>query len=86
MDLSEFSLGDYIGDGVSHDGQYRIGATDSVSGVYNINQGYTIFRIINILYQNDAYCIVERNTAYGIVLYDRIVLNADAVDEEQIIY
>lgn len=86
VDLSEFSLGDYIGDGVSHDGQYRIGATDSVSGVYNINQGYTIFRIINILYQNDDYCIVERNTAYGIVLYDRIVLNADAVDEEQIIY
>lgn len=86
VDLTEFNLGDYIGDGVSHDGQYRIGATDSVTGVYNINQGYTIFRIINILYQNDDYCIVDRNTSYGIVLYDRIVLNADAVDEEEIIY
>ncbi|MCI6018180.1 MAG: hypothetical protein MRZ59_04950 [Clostridiales bacterium] len=86
VDLNEFELGDYIGDGVSHEGQYRIGATDTVTGVYNMNQGYAVFRIINISYQNDDYCIIEQNTSYGISLYDHIVLNADAVDEEEIIY
>lgn len=86
VDMTEFELGDYIGDGTTQDNLYRIGATEAVTGVYNINQGYTIFRIINILYQNDDYCIVAKNTSYGIVLYDRIVLNADAVDEEEIIY
>jgi len=86
VDLNEFALGDYIGDGTKNEGDYRIGATDTVSGVYNMNQGYTVFRIINILYQNDDYCIIEQNTAYGVALYDHIVLNADAVDEEEIIY
>lgn len=86
VDLTEFSLGDYIGDGISKDGQYRIGATGTLYGVYNINQGYTVFRIIDILYQNDDYCIAKANTTYGVSQYDRIVLNADSVDEEEIIY
>lgn len=86
VDINAFSLGDYIGDGVSHDNLYRIGATDTVYGVFNINQGYTVFRIINILYRNDDYCIIADNTSYGVSLYDHIVLNASAVDEEEIIY
>lgn len=86
VDLSEFQLGDHIGDGTSHESLFRIGSTDTVYGVYNMNQGYTVFRIINILYQNDDYCIIEQNTSYGVSLFDRIVLNADAVDEEEILY
>lgn len=86
VDLSEFELGDYIGDGATRGESYRIGATDTLNGVYNMNQGYTAFRIVNILYQNDDYCIIEQNTPYGVALYDHIVLNADAVDEEEILY
>ena len=86
MDLSEFSLGDYIGKGTSPKEQYRIGATESLSGVYNINQGYAVFRLIDVLYKNDDYYIVDTGTAYGIALYDHIVLNASAVTEDEIIY
>ncbi len=85
VDMKAFNLGDYIGDGSSQEGLYRIGATDTVYGVYNMNQGYTAFRIVNILYQNDSYCIIEENTTYGVSLYDHIVLNASAVDEEEVI-
>lgn len=86
VDLNEFTLGDYIGEGTSPDTQYRIGATESLSGVYNINQGYAVFRLVDVLYKNDDYYIVDTGTAYGIALYDHIVLNASAVTEDEIIY
>ena len=85
VDTSDFSLGDYVGKANSND-RYRIGATGQLTGVYNINQGYSIFRIIDILYQNDEYCIVDDSTSYGVALYDRIILNASQVGEDQMIY
>ena len=50
------------------------------------NKGYTQFRQINILYQNEEYALVEQGTSYGLTVYDHIVLNGSAVDEDQIIY
>ncbi len=65
---------------------YQVGQTEKLKGVYNINKGYTIFRIIQILYENEEYCIVEEGTSYGLSVYDHIVLNADTVAEDQVIY
>ena len=65
---------------------YQVGQTEQLKGVYNINKGYTIFRIIQILYENEEYCIVEEGTSYGLSVYDHIVLNADTVEEAQVIY
>ncbi len=55
-------------------------------GVYNINKGYAVFREITVIDENEEYCIVESNNAYGLAAYDYIVLNADEVTEEQIVY
>lgn len=64
---------------------YVIGTDkDSLVGVYNINKGYAIFKQINIIYQNEAYAIVETKTAYGISLYDHIALDASKVTEHQL--
>lgn len=57
-----------------------------LEGVYCINQGYAVFRRIEILDQNEEYAIVSKNTAYGLARYDHIVRNADKVDEEEILY
>lgn len=65
---------------------YSVGPTKSLQGVYNINKGYCIFRQIVPIEQNETYIIVEQNTDYGISVYDHIVLNADMVQEGQIIY
>ncbi len=54
-------------------------------GVYNMNKGYADFKEINILYQNDEYAIVKANTQYGLNVYDYIVLDAEAVQDEQFI-
>ncbi len=57
----------------------------SLQGVYNINRGYTVFRKIEILYQNEEYTIINTGTSYGISLYDHIALDASEINENQII-
>ena len=64
----------------------QIGMSRTLQGVYNINKGYTQFRQINILYQNEEFALVEEGTSYGLTVYDRIVLNGEAVDEDEVIY
>ena len=85
VDRSAFKEGDAI---VKDDSNQRfiVGETDSLEGVYCINQGYAVFRQVDILDQNEEYAIVSKNTAYGLARYDHIVRNADKVDEEEILY
>lgn len=66
--------------------RYQIGKTKTLEGVYNINQGYTLFRKVRVLYSNEEYAIIEEGTTFGLTIYDRIVLNADSVKEDQVIY
>ena len=65
---------------------FQVGNTAELEGVYCINQGYTQFRKIKSLYANEEYTIVEEGTTFGLTIYDRIVLNAEAVKEDQVIY
>lgn len=60
--------------------------TGSLTGVYNINKGYAEFREINILYQNDDYAIVQPNTTYGLSVYDYIILEAESVSDNEMLY
>ena len=65
---------------------YEIGTdTGVLQGVYNVNKGYTVFKIIDIIYQNNEYTIVKAGTDYGLSLYDRIVLQGDKVSENEIL-
>lgn len=65
---------------------YQVGQTAKLKGVYNINKGYTVFRQIQVLYENEEYCIVKEGTSYGLSVYDHIVLNAATVNEDEVIY
>ena len=65
---------------------YTVSDVGVLEGVYCINQGYAVFRRIEILDQNEEYAIVSRNTDYGLSRYDHIVRNADKVNEEEILY
>ena len=70
----------------SSDETYTIGETEALKGVYNINKGYAMFRLIDILYEYGDYCIVSDKTDYGVTLYDHIILNGSSVKENDIIY
>ncbi len=56
-----------------------------LTGVYNINKGYAVFKQISIISQNDDYAIVEAKTSYGLSLYDHIALDGSSIKENQTI-
>lgn len=64
---------------------YTVSKRATLIGVYNMNKGYADFKQIHILYQNDEYAIVKANTQYGLNVYDYIVLDAEAVVDDQLI-
>ena len=57
-----------------------------LEGVYNCNQGYCRFQIIDKLYENEEYTIVKNNTIYGLATYDHIILNPELIKSNEIIY
>lgn len=85
VNKTEFQEGDAIVN-LSDQSRYIVGDVGVLEGVYCINQGYAVFRRIQILDQNEEYAIISKNTAYGLARYDHIVKNADKVKEDEILY
>ena len=66
---------------------YTVGTeTDDLAGVYNVNKGFAVFKQIEPIQKNEDYTIIRTGTPYGLALYDRIVLQGDKVQENEIIY
>ncbi len=68
------------------DKTFVVAKTVDVEGVYNANNGYCIFKRIVKMYENADYTIVEKETSDGISAYDHIVLDAELVQDGDIIY
>ena len=85
VSTDEFEKGDVLikDDSVE---TYTIGAEQTRQGVYNINNGYTVFVQVTILGETDEYYIVESGEKYGLSVYDHIVLDSSKVKENQIIF
>ncbi len=64
---------------------FSVSKTKSFDGVYNINNGYTKFVRVKILNSTDEYYIIRAGDVFSVSIYDRIVLNADSVKENQIV-
>lgn len=64
---------------------YDLARTGKLEGVYNVNKGYAVFRVIEKEYANKEYAIVKKGTPYGISAYDHIVVNAETINESEII-
>ncbi len=85
VDANQLKIGDYLllENSMSENAVSQIG---ELVGVYCINQGYAEFRQIVILYQNDEYAIIQKNTPSGINEYDYIVLDASVVSPDDFIF
>lgn len=85
VDKSIFKQGDVI---INESTQERfvVRDTDILEGVYCTNTGYTSFRRIEVLDQNEEYAIVDKSTKYGLVRYDHIVRNAHDISERDVLY
>lgn len=77
--------GDYIVKPDSNE-RYQIGATAKLTGAYNINKGYAVFKQVTVLADSGEYYIVEKGTKYGLSVYDHIVLDAATVTDGQLVY
>lgn len=80
-----FKAGDIILKPDSTD-TFTISNVATLIGVYNINNGYCVFREINIIGETSEYYIVESGTTYGLLVYDHIVLDSSKVSEDQVVY
>lgn len=83
VDTSAFPKGSILLNPDSND-RYVVEDTAALEGAYCINKGYAVFRFINIIEQNEEFCIIEKNTEYGLSQYDHIILDASQVKEDNI--
>lgn len=85
VDMTEFVRGDTLIRENSTQ-TFTLDKTGQLNGVYCINRGYTVFRRVEIIDQNEEYCIVKTGTSYGLALYDNIVLDSSTVREDEILF
>ncbi len=85
VDTQEFADGDIL---LMEDSNQTFTVKDiaQLEGVYCVNKGYAVFRKIEIIDQNEEYCIVATGTSYGLSLYDNIVLDSRTVQEDEILF
>lgn len=84
-DSGDLKDGDYLVKPDSKD-RFQVGPTASLEGVYNINKGYTVFKLIKKLAGNGEFYTIEKGTKYGLSVYDHIVLDASTVTDGEVIY
>lgn len=85
VDTEQFAPGTYIHSPL--EGQrYTLGPTNKLTGVYNVNLGYAVFKRIELLYQNEEYAIVSDHTEKGLSAYDQIALDGKTAVDQAIIY
>jgi hypothetical protein len=85
VDTDLFPAGTYIHSSTNTE-RYTLGPTNKLTGVYNVNLGYAVFKRIDILYQNEEYAIVQKDTENGLSAYDQIALDGTTAKNQAIIY
>ncbi len=76
----DLSIGDTLMD-VDSGIRYIVNETVEHDGVYNLNKGYAVFKLIEPITSNEDYTIVQTGTSYGLTLYDRIALDGSSISE-----
>ncbi len=64
---------------------YTVGETEEFTGVYQVNNGYALFRRVEIMDRNDIWCLVKKGTGYGIIQHDFIVYDSSKAKDSMIV-
>lgn len=86
VDSAQFPVGTRIAIDNLGSEEYQLSETAELEGVYCCNKGYCEFRRVEQSYQNSEYCIIKKDTPYGLAAYDHIILNPKLIGENDIIY
>lgn len=79
-----FSVGDILKIKDSSE-TYTLEQTEELSGVYQVNNGYAVFKRVEILDNNDIWCLVKKGTSYGITQHDFIVYDSSKATDSMIL-
>lgn len=85
VDTQLFPSGTWIHSSTNSD-RYQLSQMNKLTGVYNVNMGYAVFKRIDVLFQNEEYCIVAKDTTNGLSAYDHIALDGATAVDQAIIY
>lgn len=85
IDTSIFNSGDILLKPDS-DETFTVSIKDKLHGVYNMNNGYADFAKVDVKCSNKEYSIVESGTAYGLRVYDHIVLDGESVNDDDLVF
>ena len=65
---------------------YTVEEVRTLTGVYNINRGYAVFKKVTIMCENDEYYIVQEGEDYGLYNYDHIVQDGSGVRPDEVVF
>ncbi len=65
---------------------YQLKSKKALKGVYSINKGYTVFKQVSILCENEDYYIVDEGVDYSLSNYDHIVLDGSMVGASEVVF
>lgn len=65
---------------------YTVKKTKELTGAYNVNKGYAVFRQVDILCESEEYYIIKTGNDYGLSNYDHIALDSDTVSENDLVF
>ena len=85
IDTSIFNSGDVLLKPDSEE-TFTVSTKDKLRGVYNMNNGYADFAKVDVKCSNKEYAIVESGTAYGLRVYDHIVLDGESVNDDDLVF
>lgn len=60
---------------------YPLESPIELKGVYVINKGFTDFKKIHIIYEDENFSVVEEGVGYSLKIYDKVVANAKTLKE-----
>ncbi len=86
LDKNVFPVGTIIMSTSTPNDEYTITEVRQLTGVYNVNLGYAVFKRIDIISKTEDYCIIDKNTKNGLSAYDQIALVGSTAVEQAIIY
>ena len=85
VDMELFEVGTNIVSD-SNLGRFTLSPMSTLTGVYCVNTGYSVFKRIEVLYEDIEYYIISKNTPGGLAAYDHIALDGSTAVDQAIIY
>ncbi len=84
VSASEFKEGDILL-AESSEETYTVADPVELTGVFQVNNGYAIFRRVVIMEENEVWCLVQKGTYCGIVPHDYIIYDSSKARESMIL-